>query len=513
MNGMKKYLGALVLLIGTSGLSVAHLRAQRMALAISPSSEAIQHVSNDGNDSNDGSTWGLPKATIAGALASLPSAGGTIEVAPGYTAAFSSQILLGNAAIGNTKFVKLELGTGSTLTWNGSGCAIAVPNGSSINGQQSLGGITGRPGNWPVIQLGSNAMPPLICNSDMTGRQEYFAMSDVEIYGNGASNQTAPLVDLTAVSIPSYIRDTLIWNWGGPLLYLSSGSSADPAYFGPFTCDNCWLNGFQLSGAQPLVLVQPSPFWQIQSVNFKGGSIEHAGSGEPEVQCIGGNAPGRNISGFNLLGTYIENSFSTSDAADLTNCQFTLAGVTVGGIAGTDLVKVIQSVGDALPSTIIGLQDVTGAKFATTIQNTATGFSYVAPSGSVPFYVFAQPGFIGSQAIFDGIPVSASSGLNLQSQHLLLSGTPPSIAAGFGTSASIVNFNGSAAFELDVGSGGTARSGVIGMPTASNGWSCQVNDMGETATRESSYTADTVTLTANAPWGENDHLLLSCSAF
>lgn len=434
MNTARPVVTALLVLV-----SISVVKSPFRESLLGASTVAIQYVATGGNDSNDGLTWGLPKATIPGALAALPSTGGTIKVAPGYAASFNSQILLGNATVGNMKFVKLELGTGAILTWNGSGCAIAVANGSSITGEQSLGGTTGQPGNWPRIQLRIGATPPLVCNSDTTGRQEYFGMSDVEIFGNGAINQTAPLVDLIAVSIPSYIRDTLIWNWGGPLLYLASGAGSGPSYFGPFTCDNCWLNGSQLAGAQPLVLVQPSPYWQIQSVNFKGGSIEHAGSGEPEVQCIGGISPGKNISGFNLIGTYIENSFPNSDAADFTNCQFTMAGVTVGGIAGADVVKIVQNVGSALPSTIIGLQDVTGTKFATTIENTVTGFVYASPNGSLPFYTFAQPGFIPSQAIFDGIPVAASSGLNLETQHLLLSVTPPSISSGFGTSPSIIN--------------------------------------------------------------------------
>lgn len=511
MKGYKSLVALLVLLGGT--LVGTPFRGSQSRAPVSDSGVAIQHVATGGSDSNDGLTWGLPKATITGALAALPSSGGTIKVAPRYTATFSSQILLGNATVGSTKFVKLELGTGATLTWNGSGCAISVANGSSVTGEQSLGGTAGYPGNWPIIQLGASAKPPLVCNSDTTGSQEYFAMSDIEILGNGATNQTAPLVELTAVSIPSYIRDTLIWNWGGPLLYLTSGTGAEPSYFGPFTCDNCWLNGFQLAGAQPLVLVEPPPYWQIQSVNFKGGSVEHAGSGEPEVQCIGGASNGKNISGFNLLGTYIENSFSNSDAADFTNCQFTMVGVTVGGVPGANVVKITQNAGDALPSAIIGLQDIAGTRFATTIENTATSFTYVASSGSVPFYVFAQPGFIPSQAIFDGIPIDASSGMNLQAQHMLLSAVPPSIMSGFGTSPSIVNYNGSAAFELDVGSGGTARSGVIGLPAAVNGWSCQVNDMGVTKTRERSYTPDSVTLTADTAWEANDHLLLSCSAF
>jgi hypothetical protein len=372
-------------------LSLSRLQTATDAMSNLP----IQYVWTNGKDSNDGLI--LPKATIAAAIAALPPTGGTVVTSPDYSASFSSRLMVGSP----TKFVHLEIGSGSKLTWNGNGCFLSISNGSTITGLGTLGG------SWPTIWLGSRATPPLLCNSDSTGGQEYFAASGLALRGNGATNQTAPLIDLEAISIPSYLRDVLAWNWGGPILYLSSGSTSVPGYFGPFACDNCWLNGEFLAGAQPVVINQPAPYWQIQSVNFKGGSIEHAGSGYAELSCNGGASPGKNIGGVSLVGTYIENSYEDSDGLDFTNCGFNLSGVTAGGVGGTNLVRVSEvGGGDAFPSTIANLQDLAEPRFAKTIDNTVTGFTYSAPGGSLPFYTFAQPGYIGSEAIFDSTEIS-----------------------------------------------------------------------------------------------------------
>lgn len=56
--------------------------------------------------------------------------------------------------------------------------------------------------------------------------------------------------------------------------------------------------------------------------------------------------------------------------------------------------------------------------------------------------------------------------------NLLISTSTPSISSGFGTSPSIVSSNGTATFKVNVGTGGTATSGIIAMPTAQTGWNC-----------------------------------------
>lgn len=97
---------------------------------------------------------------------------------------------------------------------------------------------------------------------------------------------------------------------------------------------------------------------------------------------------------------------------------------------------------------------------------------------------------------------------------LLLSNVTPTISSGFGTSPSIVQQNGTAVFEVNVGTGGSATSGVIGLPTATNGWSCTAVDMNTNiVTRETAFTATSVTLTAASAWTASDKLLVNCGAF
>lgn len=97
---------------------------------------------------------------------------------------------------------------------------------------------------------------------------------------------------------------------------------------------------------------------------------------------------------------------------------------------------------------------------------------------------------------------------------MLLSATAPTISSGFGTSPSIVSSAGSATFRVNVGTGGAATSGVIGMPAASTGWNCTVQDMtNNTATRQTASTTTSVTFTAAAAWAASDVLLATCFAY
>lgn len=68
--------------------------------------------------------------------------------------------------------------------------------------------------------------------------------------------------------------------------------------------------------------------------------------------------------------------------------------------------------------------------------------------------------------------------IGLSSGHISHSATAPTIASGFGSSPSIPANNGTAAFTVNVGTGGVASSGVITMPTATTGWACTANPTG-----------------------------------
>lgn len=105
--------------------------------------------------------------------------------------------------------------------------------------------------------------------------------------------------------------------------------------------------------------------------------------------------------------------------------------------------------------------------------------------------------------------------------------TAPTISSGFGTSPSIVANNGTAAFTVNVGTGGSATSGVIGLPTATTGWNCFVENItamaanrGDQRTVQTASTTTSVTLQnqtistgAALAWTAGDILRISCFAY
>lgn len=111
------------------------------------------------------------------------------------------------------------------------------------------------------------------------------------------------------------------------------------------------------------------------------------------------------------------------------------------------------------------------------------------------------------------------------SAHTLYQATAPTISSGFGGTPSIVASNGTAAFTINVGTGGVATSGVIGLPsTASNGWSCDCRDLTtQSATvylcKQTATTASTATIGnfdaagAAAAWVASDVLSVTCWAY
>lgn len=71
--------------------------------------------------------------------------------------------------------------------------------------------------------------------------------------------------------------------------------------------------------------------------------------------------------------------------------------------------------------------------------------------------------------------------------------TAPTIASGFGTTPSIPANVGSFAFSVNVGTGGVATSGVITMPSATNGWTAHCANNTTAATTYPAVTAQTAT--------------------
>jgi hypothetical protein len=112
------------------------------------------------------------------------------------------------------------------------------------------------------------------------------------------------------------------------------------------------------------------------------------------------------------------------------------------------------------------------------------------------------------------VTVPAATGQFAVTANPAVSTVAPTISSGFGTSPRIALQNGTAAFEIVVGSN-PATTGVIALPAATNGWACQAEDMSNlgVTTRETAFTATSVSFSAAPSWGAGDQLLVTCTAF
>jgi hypothetical protein len=117
---------------------------------------------------------------------------------------------------------------------------------------------------------------------------------------------------------------------------------------------------------------------------------------------------------------------------------------------------------------------------------------------------------------------SSATGTTSIASHLLTSAVSPTISSGFGTTPSISHANGTLSFSVNVGTGGTATSGVVGLPTATDAWSCWAADTGTTPTGQTEQTG-TSTTTATftnysrttglaVAWTASEILQIGCAA-
>ena len=132
---------------------------------------------------------------------------------------------------------------------------------------------------------------------------------------------------------------------------------------------------------------------------------------------------------------------------------------------------------------------------------------------------FAAPGPIGSTTPATSI-VSNQYSLGPVNRAFTFN-TSPTISSGFGTGAVISNANGTKAFLVNVGTGGTASSGVIGLPAAADQWICMFSDFtnpGTNEPRQSAFSTTTVTVTnyslagAVTAWPASEVIQAICDA-
>jgi hypothetical protein len=126
-------------------------------------------------------------------------------------------------------------------------------------------------------------------------------------------------------------------------------------------------------------------------------------------------------------------------------------------------------------------------------------------------------------SISSGGSLQASAGTNISFVAPAFIRTAPTVSSGFGSSPSIAANNGTAAFTINVGTGGTASSGVIGLPAATTGWVVTCVDQttpGVNVTKQTGNSTTTATVTnynsttgIAAAWTASDVLYCQATAF
>jgi hypothetical protein len=248
------------------------------------------------------------------------------------------------------------------------------------------------------------------------------------------------------------------------------------------------------------------------------------------VNTNNGSALPQNFSDLNmstLFGTVLGFSQGSTYPPDtgisrLASDSFAFGNGTAGDTSGTLKLASAQFI-----SGVAGLVAIGQGTAPSTIANTV---GHTAPT-AVTAYNMMDASAAGNGVTFwsstTNSPGCVASATNLCASFvnpMLIPTGSPTIASGFGTGAAIVPASGAAftAFQINVGTGASASTGSIGLPTAAHGWNCWANDLTtftsliyttrQTADSTTSSTIGNYSSGSPSPgaWNASDILEVSC---
>jgi hypothetical protein len=472
-----------------------------------------------------------PSAAVSGCPASPEVC--VIYLQPGASYTLSSTLAVGTSTQPVTLYVNgavllcAQTGTVDCIDIGDKGHILGAGNGGNCSS-----------GTGSIIGMTSTArITSMVTNSDHTGGQVHFDLEDLTLCPNPSGTITKGVVWLDVVDGFGSLWRVDITGYPSTLLRLESGTSGLYLNNIALYYVNAACSGFR--GCIPEQIISNGA--QVANINSFGGALVDSGGPGPLLKVVGNALSGGQVSNVSWHGTYFESyegesgdfiELSDAQEVELNNVLFN------GGPELSDCVKISQTADGGAGTTRI-LARVKRNACRAVINDTIAGRIYGSDgdlnvtwqngSGPAPSNILIGPQTIagntaveGNTAIAGNATIDGNTAIagntvingNITTQNLLIGAESPTIYSGFGRSPGIVEQNGTAVFEVNVGMGGTAMSGVIGLPAAANGWSCQVVDMSANiVTRETAFTPTSVTLTAARPWEPGDDLLLNCGAF
>jgi hypothetical protein len=215
---------------------------------------------------------------------------------------------------------------------------IRVFNGSSIVSfglGQKLGGTGAR---FQLNCPGGSTIQSMIANGQQDATQEFFKLGGLVLQGQSTISLTKALLFLKNIYVNSVVRDVYTQNCYATCLFLDGlgGNLSDVVF------DNDNFDSTNTSTA-PVVYIAGDATGGVSNINFIGGGIQHAGSGQ-SLLYINGNAT-NTTAGLFFRGVHFEtsNSGSIGDAIQIWDAsQVVIEPGSVTGNPGVDLIKIAQ---------------------------------------------------------------------------------------------------------------------------------------------------------------------------
>lgn len=196
-------------------------------------------------------------------------------------------------------------------------------------------------------------------------------------------------------------------------------------------------------------------------------------------------------------------TFTGDNNTGVYNAGADRVGVTTGGVRSIVFSATSGRIEGTSASSVLGLDDSTGACLS------YTGSSFCAATNVI------------TMSASGGMNITAGTPISIQFRPVF-SGATPTISSGFGTTPS-VTAGFLTAFRLNVGTGGTASSGVIATNiNATNGWNCTCTDLTTNVglCKQTASTVSTVTIGQFTPatgvalaWAASSIVAVSCVGF
>lgn len=405
---------------------------------------------------------------ILNAIAALPATGGIVDTT-GY--AGTTPVLANCITIGTGFPKRVVLLADSSQTWSitatGNCDVLALAEGSSLECvKMSLPTFA----NGGGFQLAATAsIRSIVAPASRTGSQNTIVIRGCSFLGNASATVSGALVDLQGVASNTILQDLNIWN---PYNTIGLRIIA-PTLVNTIDSDieilNVQSNGGNVAGARPCVLTGNGAGTLVADVNFTGGSCQHAGSGQYELEINGndGGASDVRMEAITFRGTHVESATGSLGILikDAQNVLFD--GSTMSGAGTGNSFTLAETFSGLLKG--ISIKSIYTASNATNyIVNSAAGGTTIVTVGGVqPDYQFKVNNLL--------------SGGTLASNALIAVGANPTLT-GTGACATTTTQSGGqwgGQFTC-TGTTGASTVTITFATTAAHAWACSSSDVTHT---------------------------------